>query len=97
MKILGIERIEIKITIVRIIAAEMNIYFNKFLLTVYDLVLESSSGIINKVNFLFIIIYRDCNKSIILSRSSSEKYTISIEPPICAGFSLTLVPNISIN
>ena len=39
-------------------------------------------GITNKVNFLLIIPYIDCNKSIILSKSSSEKYIISIDPPI---------------
>ena len=88
---------DIKINTIKIIDIDINEYFNKFLLKLYDLVRESSSGIINKVNFLFIRIYKDCNKSIILSRSSSEKYIISIEPPICAGFSLTFVPKISIN
>ena len=57
-------------------------YLSKFLLILKDLVPESSSGITSKVNFLLIISYIDCNKSIILSKSSSEKYIISIDPPI---------------
>ena len=47
--------------------------FIKVLPKLKDLVSESSSGTIKNVNFVLIVNYIDCNKSKILSRSSSEK------------------------